>query len=684
MSVYFGNDAIKEIDSYGVYVGGINSNCITEIPQDIKMELDLATVTYTGSLGVYDNIVSGFSSTSWLTVPTAFAPSSNNWEICIKFKPTSIGVRQDLFNSYDYAYQPLDIFITTDGRLSTGGYINGSTTVLFSITGNTVISANVEYWVKVEYNNASGYALKLSTDGINFTTEATSSVTTALTQPFTIALGADFAADGAYYQGAFSGSIYLKDSYINVNGSRWWTGNAGTLTLKAGSKLYKAGGETVTVPVDATLCFNLGTFNNLITTYEPQNHNIGIYQQGVNAVSAATAPSTGHNDTVWFDTTNNAFKVTHNNGVSWEEIPLPIGVCTTTTSSSVTSITHIFNGCGYIGKSYFILPGIVAKRPNGLDASGTNIVETVTNDRVLTFPYDYMPINQQVFLCVSGGQVVERRNANYYSQSTQPTIAAYSVWYNTADNRMYYIGQDTSPGYQVDNSLVTPIITSISTDSSYNITSFTPAVQQSDAIFSKIGAIYNGSDLVYQYQPYTPGTVLLNTASSGTYSVNLKRGRYYISLTGAGGRANGGYYYACFQNSGGAGGTVKGDFWVNEDTTVTVVVGYGQDAEGTPSTLTCNGVQMMWADGGKWCHANGSCGGNVGGAASFSLSGALVNKSLGNYTGNAGQYSTGTAYGGLSQDGIDTQRGRGANSNSCNHVYGNAGGAYIKYVSMQQ
>ena len=199
---------------------------------------------------------------------------------------------------------------------------------------------------------------------------------------------------------------------------------------------------------------------------------------------------------------------------------------------------------------------------------------------------------------------------------------------------------------------------------------------------SKIKQAYLGSQLVYKYNSYSPETVLLNTATAGTYNTTLKKGKYYIALTGAGGRASGGYYYFCFQNSGGSGGTIAGNFYVNKDTTVTVVVGAGKDGKGNVSTLSVGSTQMMYADGGNYCHANGGCSGNTGGSSnSFNLSGNLSNVSLSAIAGNNGAYDLNQAQGAYSNDPISNTRGRGATSSACTVQIGNAGGVYIKYVS---
>lgn len=60
-----------------------------------------------------------------------------------------------------------------------------------------------------------------------------------------------------------------------------------------------------------------------------------------------------------------------------------------------------------------------------------------------------------------------------------------------------------------------------------------------------IDAIYHGSDLVYQFQPYNPGVVLYNNGNGTdlSYSVALRKGVYRVKLVGAGDAADNGYFY---------------------------------------------------------------------------------------------------------------------------------------------
>ena len=96
----------------------------------------------------------------------------------------------------------------------------GPETYQVELLGTTTLSANTIYYTKVEYDNVNGYKLYLSTDGINWNLEATSSeifTPQYLMSSFIFVIG-DNSATG----NSFQGSIYLEDAYIDVNGSRAW------------------------------------------------------------------------------------------------------------------------------------------------------------------------------------------------------------------------------------------------------------------------------------------------------------------------------------------------------------------------------------------------------------------------------------------------------------------------------
>jgi len=171
------------------------------------------------------------------------------------------------------------------------------------------------------------------------------------------------------------------------------TFSAGTLTLKAGSKLFIPNGvgvfDTYTLTTDKTLTsannggnfvwFNTNT--NLLRSFP-----ISLCSSG------STAPS-GYTYMLWYDTTNNAIKITEDGGNTWTDgQSLPIGIMTGNASNQIVSLDRIFNGFGYIGSTVFALPGVKGLIPDGRNTDGTlknttfalSSVKTYTNTNAVT------------------------------------------------------------------------------------------------------------------------------------------------------------------------------------------------------------------------------------------------------------------------------------------------------------
>ena len=148
--------------------------------------------------------------------------------------------------------------------------------------------------------------------------------------------------------------------------------NDGTLTLKAGSKVYVPNGtgvfDKVTVPSD--VIFHAGTIGTATAPLMlacDLNGGFGARAQPGSFVSGTTAPS----DTtkIWYDTTNNAIKM-YNNGAWVRSCSLPFAIYQRT-NGEATAIKQVFNGFGYMGSTVFALPGVKGLIPNGRNADGT-------------------------------------------------------------------------------------------------------------------------------------------------------------------------------------------------------------------------------------------------------------------------------------------------------------------------
>ena len=204
-----------------IYVGSKNTKCLIETPKNINLELNPLNVNVTGTFGaIAGGVAKGFSASNYLTLPEVFNPESNSWEMVFKVKTGTIG-----------AYQYF-IGANTSNRISVG--LNNSNKMLVNIgsgswtvmTGTSTLQADTEYTFKVVYDGANymGYV----NDNLEFT------VASSITLNTVLRLGNDVTKTSEFWKG----SIDLSQSYININGERWWQGGTGTLKLKKDSKIY--------------------------------------------------------------------------------------------------------------------------------------------------------------------------------------------------------------------------------------------------------------------------------------------------------------------------------------------------------------------------------------------------------------------------------------------------------------
>lgn len=161
--------------------------------------------------------------------------------------------------------------------------------------------------------------------------------------------------------------------------------NNGTLTLKAGSKVYVPNGagvfDVITLTVDKTATRT--TNDTRLYFYN------GSYIEKFPVTqchSGSTAPS-GQQYMFWYDTTNNVVKKTNNSGSTWESgWSLPFCIATAS-NGAISSIDQVFNGFGYIGSTVFALPGVKGLIPNGRNADGTLKSRLLTLTKVATGSY---------------------------------------------------------------------------------------------------------------------------------------------------------------------------------------------------------------------------------------------------------------------------------------------------------
>lgn len=200
------------------------NKCVQEFQNASNTQVYLSSnVNLVGSLVDTKGVLSGFSTAKYATLPNAFAPSaSDTWEANINFTTGSnITTAQYFMNSY----YGVAVYITAASAL-TVALGAGSSFNILAATNIGTVTANTEYNVKISFN------------GTQYTIELNGAVvkTVASTTQIggnTLYLGIqNTLANPLTY-----GTIDLNESYININGSRWWSG-VDTVTRNPNGHLF--------------------------------------------------------------------------------------------------------------------------------------------------------------------------------------------------------------------------------------------------------------------------------------------------------------------------------------------------------------------------------------------------------------------------------------------------------------
>jgi len=342
-----GGESAKGWALQGTYVSGalypdFYAKCLEEYENSSNVKQWLqSNITRVGSLIDNNGVINGFNSTSWAVLPNNFSPNSSNWEMFLKFTTGTIGPAQALVNSSSLSYEQISLNIGSAGNLAVDFYSNNTSTKIASIVGKTTLKTNTDYYCLLEYNSINGYTLKLGTNKENLAMEGNSTVTTAIASGYNLALGANFTSNGVYYDGAFTGSIDLNESYININGSRWWTG-ADTVTKNPNGHLF----YPITAKQQIDDIYN-STGSAWFYGIDTENERIFLPRDKYFAVkgSVSTVPVVGNGMALGI--TNNYGK----NGVLASESGNYIGAwCSTNDNRNLPfSVTDAYNTNGFSG-----------------------------------------------------------------------------------------------------------------------------------------------------------------------------------------------------------------------------------------------------------------------------------------------------------------------------------------------
>ena len=518
-----------------IYYGSTNTNCLTSVPKNVNLALDPLNVNIVGSPTINDGVVSGFTTANYLNLPNTFKPKDNSWEICFKVHTPSSHTDEAIFSKYtSNSYYGLRLEINGSGKIY---YLVSSTSgasFLFEGVGTNTVPTNTDVLIKFQFTGTK-YIGQISTD--NGKTWITDKEYVSTTKMYDW----DSASTIGYYAGRglpFKGSIDLAQSYIKINNQIWWKGGTGRLTLKAGSKVYVPNGSGV---------FDVATVENDLkyTTWGTSvtEKALMIYNKDRNvfdpyplrsATSGASAPT---DSGLFYDTSNNKVRYYSSGSLLTDNLSLPFAVVDFQ-NSAATSIDQIFDWCGFIGSTAFVLPVVKGLIPNGLNTDGTykSIELELTKVAIATNP-DKIESTQQIILYNTG----IKRNNTYYIQQTKPTFNENwsSLWYNPSDNRMYRYRASGNEGYVTDRI----VCGSFTHSSDTKITSLTPASVQPLRTGRIITNVYKGSTLVY-HLGFDPVTF----TESGTWTVPAGIRKIAVDCVAASGVSS--------QSAGGKGGRV--------------------------------------------------------------------------------------------------------------------------------
>ena len=161
--------------------------------------------------------------------------------------------------------------------------------------------------------------------------------------------------------------------------------NDGTLTLKAGSKVYYLDGSSKIIQQDITTSTVSATSaQRFLWVSGDSNFGDGsireCYSGNNEAMNAIVNPKTYQ--TFYNTEQKKAFR---GNNTNWREGNYSLPIALVSNDPNVwTSIDQVFNGFGYIGSTIFALPGVEGLIPNGRNADGSLNNTKFTTSSVLT------------------------------------------------------------------------------------------------------------------------------------------------------------------------------------------------------------------------------------------------------------------------------------------------------------
>lgn len=227
-----GYKATKALDKF-VYLNNNKDKILGDSPKG-GLDVQRCNFNIEGSPTITSEYVTGFSDTDRLTIKDYLLDTTSSFEVVVPFSLDSASTSNCSLIDKEQAGSKTNfrLEVNPSNKIQCRLFnIVESAEYFATLIGTTTLSLNTRYWAKVVYSSSTGYSLQLSTDGINYSEEARSSVTTLIGKTNTSYL---IIGDNSATGSSFPGKIYFNGFKIYVNGNLVWKPSPNSLYVSKG------------------------------------------------------------------------------------------------------------------------------------------------------------------------------------------------------------------------------------------------------------------------------------------------------------------------------------------------------------------------------------------------------------------------------------------------------------------
>ena len=420
-----------------------------------------ANVEITGSLINNNGVLSGFGKSNYAEIPQA--PSDiESLELVFKFTTgDDITTRQSVYGqTITNIACPQCIIAGSEANMSLLEVLLGldADTWGTPIYSTSTVSANTTYTTKVIWDNTSkNMVFSLKTEDGDFIQQGTVTQNTVYwTEPMRIG------ADKKSYP--WLGSIDLNGCYININGSRWWSGM--TNGVKFSTEDYtdydyviNTSDETFRLPVKVKQkFFNIGDVpvvgnGQVLGLTNGNQDNLGLFNWSDSSLSAVTQRGT-------LPVSRSSSQVYSNAGLGVTTDPVKSGLVAKLSSTEVTDLYLYFYVGETVQNANLIDAGRIAETKadkteiDGVWAGSYSVIFTgvsFTAGQSRTYSLsEYLPNNGNIYEVLFIGRVTTGATAGdtarlHLTTSVIPTSYPFVAAQTPAARAMYVIGSVLMP-----------------------------------------------------------------------------------------------------------------------------------------------------------------------------------------------------------------------------------------------